>query len=106
MPLTDATILVLHGNSATAHALLTTIVEANADVVVADNAAEALHRLNTFIVDLAVIDTSPGVDAVVKELDAQGVPFIVFGTPIIGVEARVVIDMAQVVPLLAERRMP
>ena len=106
MPLENAPTLIMCNDAETAHVLVTCVSEAQGDVVYTNNARDALHRLDQFSFDLAVIDSSPAADAVAKELKAQGIPFIVFGAPASEVKAVVVTDVSQVVPVLVKLRVP
>jgi DNA-binding LacI/PurR family transcriptional regulator len=77
MPLNNTTILILHGNAATAHPLISAIMDARGDVVLAESAAQALQRCNQFRFDAAVLDASAGADRVATELEGQGIPYCV-----------------------------
>jgi hypothetical protein len=70
--LKKTTMLVL-GDPATSHSVLSAIIAAQAERVVANNADEALRRLDRFTIDAAVINADRCSEALVGELEAQGV---------------------------------
>jgi DNA-binding response OmpR family regulator len=101
MPLSTATVLVLHSNAETAHALVNAVQKANADVIVSANALEALQRVRQFAWHAAVVDGGAGTDALADELRHRAVPFCVLGER--GLQADfVAADVEAVVPWLCE----
>jgi hypothetical protein len=52
---------------------------AGADTVTADNAPEALRRIDQFSFDAAVVDGSPGAEGVAERLTVLVIPFCVCG---------------------------
>jgi len=105
MPLKHCTVLVLH-DPANIRYIAGAVVDAHGDVVHAEDIGEALKRLDRFTFDAAVIAASKCDEALVGELEAQGVPFILYGMPKPG-EARsangapVVTDPSRIVSTLA-----
>jgi hypothetical protein len=100
----DTTILILHADDLTAYALAARIIEAGGDVVLASTATEGLERLDAYSFDAAILETCDGVERVVEELEAQDVPFCLFGTPTIDSlpegQPLIVSEVAFVVPAL------
>jgi DNA-binding response OmpR family regulator len=101
MPLSTATVLVLHADAKTAHALVAAIQKANADVIVSANAVEALQRVRQFALHAAVVDGGVGADAIAEELRHRAVPFCMFGDGTCEADF-VAADVEAVVPWLCE----
>jgi hypothetical protein len=110
MPLNNTPILVMCDDPQTAHALVNEISAARGDILFAADRLEAHQRLQQFQVSAAVLAWQIGVDAVAATLRAHGVPFYVFGPPVVGVAAvagaLVVVDIDEVVPQLVALLLP
>src|SRR5258707_13060632 len=85
MPLNNAAIMVMCEDARMASDLVRVISAARGDVIFAANRTEAHQRLQQFQFSAAVLAWQIGVDAVATALRMHGVPFYIFGPPVVGV---------------------